>query len=181
MPRNNSAQVSGGSHEVVETQIKNLTEDYVQRCIIKKKQLMIEECNRVLGKLGYSELETTFPKMNHSLFANREFIFITGGSHNDGEDRSFEILSLANDTLFRGPDLIQNRSHHASFVMGKTNKDRDFDNFLFRFNQSLIDNYLYVMFGSVLNSCSPSMSYEKIEIPTVGCQVRFYYSWYIIS
>mmetsp|Transcript_36302 Transcript_36302/g.35901 ORF Transcript_36302/g.35901 Transcript_36302/m.35901 type:complete len:96 (+) Transcript_36302:263-550(+) len=87
--------------------------------------------------------------MNHSLFANREFIFITGGSHNDGEDRSFEILSLANDTLFRGPDLIQNRSHHASFVM---------------------DNYLYVMFGSVLNSCSPSMSYEKIEIPTVGCQ-----------
>ena len=135
------------SFPLEESTLKNMTEKYLKYCIKYKKEKCINECNRILGKLGYSELETSFPKIDHSLTATKDFVFITGGSYNEGEDRSFEILCLSNDTLFRGPDLVQNRACHCSFI---------------------IDYHLYVMFGSVLNSFAPSMSYEVIEIPPVG-------------
>jgi hypothetical protein len=122
--------------------------DYLKACIETKRDLMIRECNRIIKKLGYSELETNFPKVNHSLVATKEFVFITGGSYNQ-EDKTFEILTLSNDSIFRGPDLVHNRQNHASFV---------------------IDSYLYIIFGSVLNSYWQSMSYERIEIPSVGCK-----------
>lgn len=125
-----------------------MIENYIKQCIKEKKEIMTKECNRVLSKLGYSELETTYPKIDHALAANKEFIFITGGSYNDCEDRCFELICLNNDTIFRGPDLKMNRACHCSFI---------------------IDNYLYVMFGSVLSSSAPSMSFERIEIPTVSC------------
>ena len=43
--------------------------------------------------IEYSELETFYPKYGHSVVANKDFIFITGGEYNDA-DNSFEILVL---------------------------------------------------------------------------------------
>ena len=40
-----------------------------------------------------SELETFYPKYGHSVVANKDFVFITGGEYND-MDKSFEILVL---------------------------------------------------------------------------------------
>lgn len=126
--------------------IKEMTLKYLTLCIKRKKKVMIAECNRVKQKLGLSELETAYPKSKHSLVATSEFVFITGGSYNN-EDRSFEILVLSNNSLYRGPDLNHTRESHASFI---------------------VDNYLYVMFGTVLSTYWTTMSYERIEIPQVG-------------
>ena len=107
---------------------------------------MLNKCKEVHRKIGYSEVETKHPKQNHALAATKDFVFITGGNHNF-DDRGFEILVLDDNSLFRGPDMFHSRESHCSFIVG---------------------NYLFVMFGSVLNSYWSTMSYERIEIPTVS-------------
>lgn len=114
--------------------------------MILKKEIMLNKCIEVHKKIGFSEVETKNPKQNHALAATKDFVFITGGSYNF-DDKSFEILVLKDNSLFRGPDMFRARESHCSFIVG---------------------NYLYVMFGSVLNSYWSTMSYERIEIPGVS-------------
>ena len=166
---------------------------------------MVSLIRLLLILIEYSELETFYPKYGHSVVANKDFVFITGGEYNDDICMSFEILVLKDgerekqrkeerkklmdtekvrkrkeekrrrereeeikimdieidfnenkdinrdDTyevddifIFRGPDLKNRRSKHASII---------------------IQNYLYIIFGSVEDGDKPCMSFERIEIP----------------
>jgi hypothetical protein len=111
--------------------------------------MLLEECKRVQNKIGFSELETLNPKSGHAMAATKEFVFITGGNYRR-DDRTFEILVLANNSLFRGPDMKYSRESHCSFM---------------------IQEYLYVMFGSVLSSYGKTMSFERIKIPQPGMEI----------
>ena len=92
--------------------------------------------------LVYSVVETSCPKLNHSVAATKDFVFITGG---ENKENSFEILIVKDGSIFKGPDLTYKRNYHASIV---------------------IKNYLYVLFGYVYGGNRTTMSYEKIEIPS---------------
>jgi hypothetical protein len=95
------------------------------------------------------------PKSGHSMAATKEFVFITGGKYEE-DGKTFEILSLAYNSLFRGPDLEHSRNFHCSLIL---------------------DEYLYVVFGSKVSSEDKSISFERIKIPQPGMKItlqRFY-------
>jgi len=117
--------------------------------------MLINECDRIGAKVGYSALENSQPKEGHAWVATKDFIFITGGKHNR-EENNFEIFILKNNSIFKGPDMMESRSSHCSFI---------------------IHDYIYVMFGTVLESYGSSMSFEKIKVPTHGLKIslkKFY-------
>ena len=98
----------------------------------------------LIYNIVYSVIETFSPKLNHSVAATKDYVFITGGISMLLEN-SFEILVVKDGSIIKGPDLTYKRNYHASIV---------------------IKNYLYVLFGYVYEGNRTTMSYEKIEIPS---------------
>ena len=121
-----------------------MIEDFLIQCFNRRHGDVISELRILKSKIGFSELETFYPKHNHSLVATKDFVFITGGDYKNF-DWTFEILWVENDYLFKGPDMKNHRHSHCSFI---------------------INNYLYVALGSSIDEFCKSMSYERIEIPT---------------
>ena len=122
-----------------------MIEEFLGKWFDKRHGDVLKHLLRLKTKISNSELETYYPKHNHSLVATKDFVFITGGDYKI-DDKTFEILCVKDKSLFRGPDLKVTRHSHCSFVF---------------------DDYLYVALGAVRDGCSDTMSYERIEIPSV--------------
>ena len=78
--------------------------EYLTNLVEIQRDSVLKQLNELKTRLGkfnlitafsieYSELETFYPKYGHSVVANKDFVFITGGEYND-MDKSFEILVL---------------------------------------------------------------------------------------
>ena len=124
-----------------------MIETFLGKWFETRKEEVIKSLRQAKLKLGNSELETCFPKHNHSITATKDFVFITGGDYKK-DDKTFEIICVKDNSYFRGPDLNKSRHSHSSFIH---------------------DDYLYVVLGAVQDGFDPTMSYERIEIPNAFC------------
>lgn len=115
---------------------------FMKKCSKYRKDEIVEKLIKLKEKVGLSYLETQNAKQFHSLAADENFVYITGGAQHDDE-RSFEILVLKTDSIIKGPDLSKKRHNHSSFI---------------------IDNYLYVIGGKELNEAAQTLSFERINI-----------------
>ena len=94
---------------------KSLMYVFLQECILHRIQYLTEQLEKAEKLIGKAASQTVYPKRNHSIAANKDFVFITGGSHPE-DGKSFEIFILTENRVFRGPDLELNTHSHASFI-----------------------------------------------------------------
>jgi hypothetical protein len=106
-----------------------------------KAENCIEKLEETRDKIGHGIVKTEFRKQNHSLAADKDFVYITGGSVK-GDERSFEIFILKENICYKGPDLLNPRNNHSSFIK---------------------EEYLYVFGGEVNFGSSPTYNMERIK------------------
>ena len=121
---------------------EKLVYDFICKCIIYRKEEVKDEITKILDQLGESDLETTCAKQNHSLTADENFVYITGGTL-PGDEKRFEIFILKLNCIIKGPRMSVHRNSHCSFIQ---------------------DDYLYVFGGEVLSGSSTTMTFERLRI-----------------
>jgi len=132
-------------HKMSDQALATIVKTILLKCVEIRQIEVLRELRSIQTRLKINEIETHDCKIKHSLAANKDFVFITGGD--SPVDSGFEILALGrNDecTLFEGPNFINYRHSHISFIFG---------------------NYLYIMLGLCGGSTS-TMTYKRIEIPS---------------
>ena len=153
---------------------------------------MVSLIRFLLILIEYSELETFYPKYGHSVVANKDFVFITGGEYKD-TDKSFEILVLKDGEREKQRKEERKALMDTERVRKRKEEERNIEedveenemkiddtyeednicicrgpnlkNRRSKHASVIIQNYLYVIFGFVEDGDKPSMSFERIEIP----------------
>ena len=129
------------SEEQLDT-FERLVFDFIYRWTELRQKDMIEEISKVIGQLGESDLETACAKQKHSLAADENFVYITGGTL-PGDEKRFEIFILKLNCIIKGPRMSVHRNSHCSFIQ---------------------DDYLYAFGGEVLSGSATTMTFERIKL-----------------